>query len=108
MSAALYPSCKREERSFRVRGVVQHTDAERIIERLFERQLEDIALYDVSVRQAACECECRLDAVSEIDADDIRGSPLGGELSVPAFAAATLDDGLAFEKVASYGLQPAE
>jgi hypothetical protein len=43
---------------------MQNADAERVIERFFERQLKDVALDDVRVRQIARECERRLDAVA--------------------------------------------
>src|SRR4051812_39489307 len=58
--------------------------------------------------QVTGQLKCRLDAVAEIDADDICCSPFGGQLGVAAFAAATFEYYLVFEKIRLDGLQPAE
>ena len=78
---------------------MQDADTERVIERFFERQLEDVALDDVSVWQVAGQSERRFDTVTKIDPDNLFRSPLGGELCVPAFAAAAFENDLILEKV---------
>ena len=42
--------------------------------------------------------ERRFDTITEIDTDDLCRSPFGGELCMPAFAAAAFENDFAFEK----------
>src|SRR5439155_11018168 len=108
MAAIFDLTGERDECCSGVWRVVQHADTKGIVKCFLERQLEDVALDDVSVRQTACERERRLDAVAEIDADDIRGSPFGRKLCMPAVAAAAFEDDLALKEFRCYRLQPAE
>src|SRR5690606_24946569 len=63
---------------------------------------------DVCVGKLAGEGKRGFDAVAEIDADDLFGSPLGGELCMTALSAAALEYDLAFKERRCDGLEPAE
>src|ERR1043165_10274707 len=98
---------EREETFARARQVMQHADRESVIENRLERQLINIRLHDMRVRERACRRKRRLDRRAQINTDDIACAPAGGQLCMTALAAAAFENYFAAKKFRAHGRDPA-
>ena len=87
---------------------MQHADRECVIKHSPEWQVEDVGLHNVRIRKMARGRECRFDRVAEIDADDVAGAELRGELRMTPFATAAFQHNFIFEELSIDGSNPTE
>src|SRR5689334_21078938 len=88
--------------------MMQDAYRKRVIKLARQRQMIDVGLDNVRVRQAAGGVKRRLYRRAEIDADDVASTPLRSELRVTSFAAPALEHNLVAEKLRCDGRDPTE
>ncbi len=86
--------------------MMQDADRKRVIKRARQRQMVDVGLNNVRIRQVARGFKRRLDRRAEIDADNVARAPLRGELRVTSLAAAAFEHDLVAKKLRLHRRDP--
>src|SRR5258708_1583232 len=88
--------------------MVQHPDRECVIKDSRERQVVDISLDDMCVRQFAGRGERSLNRVAKIDADDISGAKPRGQLRMSPLPTTAFEHDFVFEEFSGDRSNPGE
>src|SRR6266536_6656243 len=87
---------------------MQHPDRKRVIKHARERQVIDVCLDDVRVRQFPRRGKGSLIRITKIDTDDISRAKLGGQLCMSSLPTTALEHNLVFEEFADDRSNPGE
>src|SRR5215203_5078816 len=88
--------------------MMQDADRKRVVKLLRERQVKNVSLNDVNIRQRTRGSKRRFHSYAEIDTDNLARTPARGQLRMPPLAATAFEHHFVAKKLRLHGRDPAD